>query len=246
MLSASSYKLARRCLRRWALKEVCRVKEPPTKATEFGTRAHEMLEKLLRDGTAIDVNCPEGRLAVESIPHLPKIGSAEVEVPFAFELDGAWFYGFIDVVDAMNARKIDHKFVSGLDYAETPESLRADPAAVLYTLAEPSFGITKLRWIYNLKKRKKGQKRSNPVDAELSLAAAKAYAVEHLVPAWRLLNGIRGDVFGGTAPEDAINSINIVPCNPEDCMAFGKPCPGLGLGCTREGVKSLKEIISDE
>jgi hypothetical protein len=245
MLSASSYKLANRCLRRWAFKAIGEIKEPPTAATEFGTLAHKMLEDFLRDGIAPPIHTKEGKLAYESLPHLPSAGAAEAEVPFAFELDGAWFYGFVDVVDIANQRKIDHKFVGSLDYALDPESLQTDPAAVLYTLAPPVFPLTRLRWIYNLKKKRKDQDYSNPVGASISQTEAETYARRHLVPAWRLLNGIR-DLFARHSPQQALSLIEHVPCSPVDCMSFGRPCPGLGLNCSREGVSTLKEITQDD
>jgi hypothetical protein len=242
MLSASSYKLAKRCLRRWAYKEIGKRKEPPTTATEFGTRAHKQAENFLRDGIAPDIHTTEGRLVYESLPNLPHPGEAQVEVPFAFELDGAWFYGFVDGIHESERLKFDHKFVGSLDYAETPETLVQDPAAVLYTLAPPVFLVTRLRWIYNLKRRKKGQQPSNPVDVELHVLDALDYAQRNLVPAWRLLSGIR-DLFSGQDPEAALPLLDAVPCNPRDCMAFGKVCPHMPI-CSRENVGGLEESIT--
>jgi len=243
MLSASSYKLAKRCVRRWAYKEICRLKEPETSATAFGTRGHEQAERFLRDGIAPDLHTPEGRLVYESIPFLPRPGEAAVEVPFAFELDGAWFYGRIDAIHEAECTKLDHKFVSSLDYAESPASLVRDPAAVLYTLAAPFWETTRLRWIYNLKKRKAGQKPSNPVDATLPLTDAKKTAREGLIPAWRLLSGVRA-LFAGQDPTEALPLLDAIPCNPHDCMAFNRPCPHLAY-CSRENPGLLEELTRE-
>lgn len=240
MLSASSFKLAKRCVRRWAFKEICHRKEPETTATAFGTRGHLQAERFLRDGIAPDIHTPEGRLVFESLPFLPRPGEAAVEVPFAFELDGAWFYGRIDAVHEAERRKIDHKFVGSLDFAESPASLVRDPAAVLYTLAPPFWEKTNLRWIYNLKNRRAGQAPSNPVDAVLPLPDAKRFAREQLVPAWRLLSGVR-DLFAGQAPEEALPLLDTIPCNPRDCMAFNRPCPHLSV-CSRENPGLLEEL----
>jgi hypothetical protein len=239
LLSASSYKLASRCLRRWAFKEIGRRKEPGDSATDFGKRAHAQVEAFLRDGTAPDLGTKEGRLVFESLPNLPRPGEAQVEVPFAFELDGAWFYGRIDGIH--EPVKFDHKFVGSLEYAETPETLVNDPAAVLYTLAPPVFPITRLRWIYNLKKKSRGQAWSNPVEAELPILQAVEYAREHLVPAWQLLSGIR-DLFAGQTPDEAVDLLEAVPCNPRDCLSYGRVCPHMSY-CSREHVASLAEII---
>jgi hypothetical protein len=243
MLSASSYKLAKRCVRRWAYKEICRRKEPETSATAFGTRGHEQAERFLRDGIAPDLHTPEGRLVYESIPFLPRPGEAAVEVPFAFELDGAWFYGRIDAIHEAERRKLDHKFVGSLDFAESPASLVRDPAAVLYTLAAPAWSVTQLRWIYNLKNRKAGQKPSNPVDAELSQTDARAVAREGLIPAWRLLSGVRA-LFAGQDPTEALPLLDAIPCNPHDCMAFNRPCPHLSY-CSRENPGLLEELTRE-
>ena len=248
LLSASSYKLAKRCIRRWAYKEICRKKEPSTTATEFGSRGHEQAERFLRDGIAPDIHTPEGRLVYESLPHLPRPGEAQVEVPFAFELDGAWFYGRIDGIQAQPSDrftegrlKFDHKFVGGLDFAETPESLCQDPAAVLYTLAPPVFEVTHLRWVYNLKKKRRDQQASNPVDAKLHVLDAIEFAKTHLVPAWRLLSGIRS-LFAGQSPENALPILDAVPCNPRDCMSFGRVCPHMSY-CSRDNPGTLEESI---
>lgn len=233
LLSASSYSLAKRCLRRWAFKYIGKIREEQTPAQAFGTRAHAQAEQFLRDGTAPDLETREGRCVVESFPHLPRPGESLPEVPFAFQLDGAWFWGWIDAVHEAAARKIDHKFVGSLDYAHTPESLVQDPAAVLYTLAPPAFPTTHLRWIYNLKTRR----RSVPVDADLEFLDALAWAREHLVPAWHLLSGIHA-LFAGQSPEDALPSIEAVPCNPADCLAFNRPCIHMAY-CSRKGHGTL-------
>jgi hypothetical protein len=241
LLSASSYKLAKRCVRRWGYKEICRRKEPSSTSTEFGTRGHAQAERFLRDGIAPDIHTPEGRLVYESLPYLPRPGEASIEVPFAFELDGAWFYGRIDGIHAPERRKFDHKFVGSLDYAETPSSLVEDPAAVLYTLAPPVWPVTRLRWIYNLKTRKAGQAPSNPVDAALHVLDALRYAEQNLVPAWRLLSGVR-DLFAGQDPAEALPLLDSIPCNPRDCMAFNRPCPHMSY-CTRENPGLLEELL---
>lgn len=242
MLSASSYKLAKRCLRRWAFKDIGQRKEPETSSTAFGTRGHAQAERFLRDGITPDIHTPEGRLVYESLPHLPHPGEADVEVPFAFELDGARFYGRIDGVHSAARRKFDHKFVGSLEYAETPASLVQDPAAVLYTLAPPTWPVTRLRWIYNLKTRRAGQLPSNPVDADLHVLDAVRYAQQHLVPAWRLLAGIR-DLFAGQDPAAALPLLDSIPRNPRDCMSFNRPCIHMAY-CSRENPGTLEEAIN--
>jgi hypothetical protein len=241
LLSASSYKLARRCLRRWAYKEIAKRREPEDSAKLFGTHAHAQAEAFLRDGTAPDLATKEGRLFLESLPHIPRPGIALVEHPFAFEIDGAWFWGMIDWVDLATETKGDHKFVGSLDYAETPESLLEDPAAVLYTLALPSFVVTRLRWIYNLKRKRRDQVCSNPVDAEMHILRALEYTRKHLVPAWHLLDGIRS-IFAGLEPDAALPLLEAIPCNPRDCLAFNRPCPHMAY-CSRERPGTLEESI---
>lgn len=242
LLSASSYKLADGCMRRWALKEIAKKREPDDPAKAFGTEGHRQTERFLLNGEAFDLRSKEGRCAIEATPHLPRPGTAQVEVPFAFEIDGAWFWGRIDAVggvysDGIAERKTDHKFTRTLDFAFTPETLVQDPAAVLYTLAPPSFLVTHLRWIYNLKSKRLSQS----VDAVLPFLDALEFAREHLVPAWHLLSGIRS-LFTGQEPESTVPFLDAVPCNPRYCLAFNRPCPHMAQ-CTRENVGLLKESI---
>jgi hypothetical protein len=137
--------------------------------------------------------------------------------------------------------KLDHKFVGSLDFAEDPHSLLTDPAAILYTLAAPAWEVTTLRWVYNLKRKRRGQAWSNPVDTQITLDAARDYACRYLVPAWRLLNGIT-EIFNGIPPENALPLLTAVPCNGDDCLAFGRPCP---LQCSRQGEHTLESIVSN-
>jgi hypothetical protein len=221
--SASRIKDFQRCPRRWAWRVIARREEPRTQALEDGTTAHAIAEAWLRDGTPPDSRTKEGRWVLESLPHLPRPRECRVEHEFHIGIGDVRFSGKIDFVHAPTSTKGDHKFVGDRRFALTAETILEDPQAMLYVVAPPMFEVTRLRWIYNEKRRRA----STPVDALVSFERAWAWVQAHLVPIAREMTEWF-DAFravGVDDPRALHEAIHAVPCNPEACQDFGRICP---------------------
>lgn len=153
-LSASQFKTFSSCERKWGWEKLAGLPSPPNLGAALGSRVHEILEALLRDGSPIDIterwtwdNDPKqkkyypGAIASTMVgPHLPKPGTALIERRFLWQdvTHGISWLGYIDV-DAStenHARIIDHKTSSDtVKFGHNDSTLKHDPQAILYALA---------------------------------------------------------------------------------------------------------------
>lgn len=171
-LSASQLKSFLACPRKWAFDKVDRVPRPDTPSTALGTRVHEILEDWLRDGTPPDLNevftyeNPKrpgeqvvrhpGRIAHAGLHLLPapRTPGLEIEGWLSLRTRATVWSGRLDLryVDADGTAVVhDHKTTSSPAFAQTPESLRRDPQALLYAASEMvrlNVDRVRLDWLY--------------------------------------------------------------------------------------------------
>lgn len=138
-VSATQIEAIRLCERKWGLLKLDGVAQPPNKYAGTGVDAHKVLEAWQRDGTAIDLNTPIGKIVSAGLRFLPRPGSHHVEAEFLFRTDKATYRGFKDLKSKGPSpiREVwDHKTSSDLRWMKTPEKLRRDPQANLYAVSE--------------------------------------------------------------------------------------------------------------
>ncbi|MFA4972182.1 MAG: PD-(D/E)XK nuclease family protein [bacterium] len=226
-VSPSRLKQYQDCPRAWAFRAIGGLPDVRTAALDYGVRAHALAEARLR-GEPIDLTTPEGRDVIEGAPYLPQPCTPMlIEPPMTFEFGGVWWTGRLDLVAP--GWKIDHKFVSSDRYIFTSETLVLDPAALLYTLAEPRFDPTSLLWLYYIK----GKKRCIPVRASLTIAEAESRVREQLVPIGREMTALK--IACRNAP-DPLRLVQLIPPNPANCFRYNRMCPYAGH-CDQKEMK---------
>lgn len=151
--SASQITTFRECPRKWGWDKLDGIKRPSNKFADKGSRVHEILEAWLEYGTP-PPDTEEGRIAMAGLAALPAPGVARVEYAFSLSTDVADYAGRIDALHfptATTAEVTDHKTTGNLAYAKTPEDLKTDVPAVLYSAEVFSkFGAhqVNLHWNY--------------------------------------------------------------------------------------------------
>lgn len=172
-LSASQIKTFLLCPRKWGFDKIDRVPRPDTPSTALGTRVHTILEDWLRDGTPPDleevftypnprrpdetVTRHPGRIAHAGLHLLPapRTPGLEIEGWLSLRTRATTWTGRLDLryVDAATGEAVvhDHKTTSSPAFAQTPETLRRDPQALLYAASEMvRLGTDQVRldWLY--------------------------------------------------------------------------------------------------
>jgi len=178
---------------------------------ELGTAVHEVLENWLRDGTPLDLNTKEGKIANPCLHLLPLPGEAEIEGYFEFVFDGVRFLGFIDAT--LGNTVIDHKTTGDPKWCKTPEDLMVDPQAMLYAfykIWQHGFDEIHLFWNYI---RTRGKKEAIPVKTTVQKAHVGEQFQALLIDAKGIVNMIKT----AKTPDD-------VSCNADACGDFGG-CP---------------------
>jgi hypothetical protein len=153
------------CRRKWAFEKIEKRPKPPNKYAETGLEAHGVLELWQRDGRAIDLSTPIGKIVAPGLKFLPQPGTHRTEHNFIFDTGRVMFHGRMDLRGQLTDRVQtvwDHKTTSSFNWLKTPEVLRRDAQAVIYakaTLEEAkrhglSLGFAldciELNWIYYL------------------------------------------------------------------------------------------------
>ena len=143
-VSASQISKFSSCPRKWAYSRIHR--EPPTKATEFGTLAHKHAEDWLTLGTP-PPQTPEGKCIIGGLEYLPlpKTPGLKVEHKFSMSLDEQGgisdtgivdYIGQIDFIYGYDPGRIivigDHKTTSDLRWVKTEDELSNDPQRIVY------------------------------------------------------------------------------------------------------------------
>jgi CRISPR/Cas system-associated exonuclease Cas4 (RecB family) len=230
-LSASQLKSFLLCPRKWAFDKIDKVPRPDTPSTALGTRVHTILEDWLRDGTPPDlsevytyenprrpgeqvVRYP-GRIAHAGLHLLPppRAPGLEIEGWLSLRTRATVWSGRLDLryTDPATGEAVvhDHKTTSSPAYAQTPETLRQDPQALLYAASEMvrlSVDRVRLDWLYLPTAGGKAWKVSLPVlrdeiSPDLDRLEDTAVLIHRTIAA-------------GLAARD-------VPGNPNACSAFG-------------------------
>lgn len=260
-VSASSVKLARRCMRRWYGIKVLRLVPPEESAsTTLGKETHSELEEWIRKGTL-----PKSVLAAKMLSAMkgypwwadPKV--TEAEHGFEFTLDGVDFHGFMDFRrrgrDESHAVIGDWKTTSNLAYSlqkGTSEN------AGLLVYVDPKAEVPE------------GEEPKEEPDVQSSLYAAYEY-----VAGARAVSGVW--VYGLTKPphttrvvstdfsEPAVETVmrgvcadgrtmmklavlqpelSAVPCNSAACHDYHRPCPLAGAcGVGQRGLFSAPDPL---
>lgn len=137
------------CPRKWAWKKIAKVKKPPHKSAELGSRCHDdVWEPYLRDGIPPDLSTEEGLIVQPTLIHLPLPGRGVTEGPIALDLPGGRMEGRVDLHVHPNERfpeeaqwygpiagvplVCDHKTTSDFKWAMKPEDLLTDPQGLIY------------------------------------------------------------------------------------------------------------------
>ena len=141
-VSPSQHEVFELCKRKWAFQRLDGAARFESDKMKFGTEGHGIAEQWLRNGT-VPPRSEAGEVFKQGI-HLLPAPHAELMIEAGLELElkgNIVMVGFIDVLVPPHLRQskvpqvIDHKFTSDLRYAKTPEQLRNDAQAVVYSVA---------------------------------------------------------------------------------------------------------------
>lgn len=164
------------CRRKWAYIYLDGNKPPPSKAAEFGSAVHRVLERYLA-GQDIDHRSPEGLVASAGLHHLPKrLPEENIERPIFFLSQGHIFHGYIDFFENVGCQTWlvgDHKTCSDLGRALSSDELKKNVQANIYAqwaFTEKLADKVQLRWVYY---RTKSSPKSLCVDVELDKHTAE-------------------------------------------------------------------------
>lgn len=235
-----------RCERLISYEYVQHMKPPPSVKQSFGTAVHANLERWLSKGKMPD-ETPEGATAKQGIRNnwLPSPSSAllvehDFEIPFSKEVH---VRGKIDcVVPGAVPIVIDHKTTSDLIWTKTPEELRIDAQAIVYSIyaaLKYSADQVRARWIYySASNPKNGPRKPTGAKAvELVFDVASAEFLEQWDSLCERLKRIAHIRNEGIYP-------NELPPSPQNCSAFG----GCYFKdeCKLSGLDQLASAIKNE
>lgn len=245
LVSASQFGTWKPCIRKGAGKYIWGHKPlfPPVHFA-FGSKFHRHAEAYLRHQTAPDDDETCIKMLENGKHLLPEPGTVEVEKYFKFilippqgTLDSVWMCGYKDFVQP-GEMVGDHKTTSGWK-TETIHSLVHNLQALIYAhdefLKHPEARVIQVRWIYY---HKKSPHRAWDIQTPISRNQA-AQAVEALLPAARLIQGVRENI----TIEDPFNEL---PADLTACGGSGKwcdsseQCDRTELGIT---IPQLEELI---
>jgi hypothetical protein len=163
--SASQIAVYSACKRKWAWHYVVGVEVPQHPAAAFGEEVHAQLARYLSGGP-IDFTKESGYVAASGLQHLPRprtpgmrVEDDEESTAFAFVGFGGHTYysGYLDL--DFPGTVVDHKTTGDLKWAKTPDQLRRDPQAVIYSVEyfrrHPDEPSVELRWVYYQTKKTK-------------------------------------------------------------------------------------------
>lgn len=216
ILSATEIETFETCRRKWAYQYLDGIKQPQSKAAEFGLQVHEFLRNYLT-GSSVNHHTKEGRVASAGLPYLPKrLSEKNVERQIFFTKRGAWFHGFIDFFEQVGSQTWligDHKTCSALTRALSAEKLKKDRQANIYAqwaFTEKAAETVKLQWVYY---RSTSSPRAMSVEAEIT----KKEGEENFFPiadiADQILTIVRDKAPSSTQPK-----------NLNACFKYGR-CP---------------------
>jgi hypothetical protein len=247
-ISASAIDSKILCFRRWAFGAFTDLAKRSADSTDFGHGAHSMAEAYLEHGTIPDYTTKEGRALGKGLHLLPAPGSVLVETPFAFEVQGVLFDGFIDF-RAPNWRGVgDHKFISTTSlkqpwynwrtesyhdlvenedpwYPIEPDEFKRRTQPNLYALAcavRARSDKTYCHWVWYPKSDR--EKHAVSTTVEIRAAEAQAFMFDEIMP--HAIDMIETRKYFRNVPKHLrVLQINrSVPCNVGACTAYMKLC----------------------
>lgn len=231
------------CPRKWGWGKIDKIQVPPNGSAALGSKVHAVLEDYLAGkGLVYDPGLAiVGDIASSGLEHIPEPQAPGmiIEHPFTFQPEGltdVLYTGRIDFfLSPLNTRPRpligDHKTTSGLQWAKSPDDLRADPQGVIYGAyafdAYPEAEGVDLRWVYY---QTKGARRSKKTEL--------TWTREENRKALEKINVTAGQIASIT--RSSIKSATELPYSPEACEKYGG-CPyraqcNLGPGDRRKAL----------
>ena len=137
-ISPSQVETAELCERKWAFEKIEGREKPPNKYADRGTAVHDVLELWQSEGIAVDLTTDIGKMVSAGLKFLPQPKSHKTEHPFLFRTSNAVYHGYMDLRGQLwfpIQTVWDHKSTTSFTWMKTPEVLRKDPQAVIYTKA---------------------------------------------------------------------------------------------------------------
>jgi hypothetical protein len=154
--SPSALSLYAMCPRRWALKAIAKIPEPPRAAADLGTDTHRLIDKYsgresLAGADPKAVLCAQPALKIVQ-EETEKGYKSLVEDSYEFNFEGNTFIGRIDRVTFTPEVTIvrDWKTCRTFNFCLEPEELVENEQAVIYSWAQYNRGSTFVRndWVY--------------------------------------------------------------------------------------------------
>lgn len=226
LISPSMITTYQSCQRLWYITYILGIRSEPSEAQKLGLDVHAILEAYYKHLTP----CPPtkaGKIAASGIHTLPKedtVLGIEKELFFKDASKPYWFRGIVDLVGPLGP--LDHKTTSNFRWAKTPEELREDPQAIIYTaIWKLLIGHLKLpntfkqaQWTYFL---------TNDTPRAKAVKFNKVDSLTTLYPITDEIFGKWDKIIAEPYPDQFLQDDlcnEIFPCNTDHCPRF-KGCP---------------------
>lgn len=152
LFSATQIETFIACERKWAWSKLEGLTPPGTESQSLGTKVHAQIEDHIANGTPLNLQTPEGQIALTGAHLWQRDKGYQPEAVFCVQLGDHWIWGMMDLILPGEIPEItDHKTTKSLGYAPTPEELPQKVQAAVYALAamllSKKWRVT-LRWIY--------------------------------------------------------------------------------------------------
>jgi hypothetical protein len=223
------------CERKWGWRYIDGIKGESTPAAEWGTKAHEMLEKYLRDGTPLDFATDHdmaSRVAT-ALEFLPDPGTALPEIVYAGEINGIRWSLRMDYLQTIGQSVWlgDHKTTGDIRYAKTEEQLRTDIQANVYAAVIfhywPDITQFSAQWEYI---QRRGTKKTVP----RSLVMYRPEVEQRFSEIEEIVRTIE-------TKRQGVTTATQLPANPASCSKYGG-CPYQHL-CNLSPEEHLRSIF---
>ncbi len=159
------------CPRKWAWRQIDKIRFPSHPSAAFGTAVHDQLERWFKKGIRPDANTDPGRVAESCLHFWPVSLVSETEFWISVVVDGVSYRGRQDIESVADpAQEMfeaygngpqecgylvpvvgDFKTTGKMEYAKDADTLLSDPQAMIYLAAsmernDATEGV--LRWTY--------------------------------------------------------------------------------------------------
>ena len=207
------------CPRLWYFKSVLKEPEPFNEAFKAGNEIHACIEdsflllenkepkKEIHPPHALDI---VREAFLNGTLYKPQKYLVEHKIDFNVMPD-VDMTGFIDLIDVTNSKIIDHKSISKLEYAETPETIKKNLQLLIYAY----WYINKLNkdkvWVRHNQLVKNAPETSRFVEAQLTSDEVIDYWKSKVLPAIKLMKFYK----------DANFDKQYVPCDIDGCSKYG-------------------------